>query len=149
MVSFFFFKKKNIPPQRRCGRPRWVPADEEATSAPHTPSPQGDPQASFKFWYIYFWNVLWCFRLLRTTFGAVGLDWCGFWENRRHIGYLEPDLYDDWFIICILSSGYGLAISIIALGFPWMMTLASLVILIRYVFLLQQFYRRTILYPLK
>ena len=38
-----------MPPQREHDRLRKVFVDEEATSALHAPSPQGDPQAPFEF----------------------------------------------------------------------------------------------------
>ena len=33
-----------MPPQKGRNRPRKVPMDEEATSVPHAPHPQGDSQ---------------------------------------------------------------------------------------------------------
>ena len=33
----------DMPSRRGCDRPRRVLVDEEATSAPHAPLPQGDP----------------------------------------------------------------------------------------------------------
>ena len=38
-----------MPPQRECDRPRRVLVDEEAASAPHTLTPQGEPHFPLGF----------------------------------------------------------------------------------------------------
>ena len=39
----------NMPAWKGHNRPKRVPVDEKAASAPYTPPPQGDPQAPLKF----------------------------------------------------------------------------------------------------
>ena len=39
----------NIPPWKGYDRPRWVPMNKEAISAPQAPYPQGGPQAFLEF----------------------------------------------------------------------------------------------------